>query len=295
MFFGDFAYYCVINANTRYLFMIPATHFIRDGQIYVSTRTTKKGEEVVDKNNANTIYSYINALGVVVSQYPIWYIVGDGQAGFDSDDIRVQTFYREHGPRPQPGEQYILRKHCIHFIPVARIGLNSINNKDEPYHNSLAIIDRVGRTLRDMYHTINPGSITPETKFKLNIDPFVMKELVNQYNLAPHKTLSKYGPGFPISPRMAMNDPELERHIVRSIAQQNWVVSQRDGFAIPIGTIVIALNETTKFDKKRSIVRDELFRVISRAAGKYVVKGMKSGVELTFPRWKITIADTRQT
>jgi hypothetical protein len=158
----------------------------------------------------------------------------------------------------------------------------------------LAVIDRVGRTLRDMFYTINPGSMSPETKFKLNLDPFVMKELVNQYNLAPHKTLSKYGPGFAISPKMAMNDPDLERFICKSISQQNWIVVQRDGFGIPVGTIVIVLNETTKFDKKRSKVRDELFRVIGYSGGKYTVRGLKSGIELIFPRWKVAVADTRE-
>jgi hypothetical protein len=294
MFFNDFAYYCLINANTRYLFMISANHFIEDGQLYVSIRTNKKGEAVVDKNNANTIYSYINALSVVVSKYPIWFIIGDGQKGFNSDDIRVQTFYRDHGLQPAPGKRFDRDKHGVHFIPIRRIGLNSVIEKDEPYHNSLAIIDRVGRTLRDMYYTINPNANTPETKFKLNVDPFVMKELVNQYNLAPHKTLTRYGPGFRISPNMAMNDYDLERFICRSISQQNWVAIQREGYSIPIGSIVIVLNETTKFDKKRSKVRNELFRVIDNKHGKYIVRGMKSGVELVFPRWKINLADLRQ-
>jgi hypothetical protein len=121
-----------------------------------------------------------------------------------------------------------------------------------------------------------------------------MKELVNQYNLAPHKTLTRYGPGFQISPRMVMNDADLERFISRSISQQNWVVSQRSGFKVPIGSLVIVLNETTKFDKKRSLVRDELFRVIGYSGGKYTVKGIKSGVELVFPRWKVSIADVME-
>jgi hypothetical protein len=91
-----------------------------------------------------------------------------------------------------------------------------------------------------------------------------------------------------------MNDPDLERFICKSISQQNWIVVQRDGFGIPIGSLVIVLNETTKFDKNRSKVRDELFRVISREGGKYHVKGLKSGIELIFPRWKITIADVHE-
>lgn len=48
------------------------------------------------------------------------------------------------------------------------------NNKTEPLHNSLGIIDRVIRTLRDMAYTAKIPKITPD----------VMDDLVYQYNNA---------------------------------------------------------------------------------------------------------------
>jgi hypothetical protein len=71
---------------------------------YISYRLTTKGKQVVDKNGGNTMHSHIDALGVIALQRSIWFIVGDGQVVFDSDDTRVQTFCHEERRQRKGGK-----------------------------------------------------------------------------------------------------------------------------------------------------------------------------------------------
>ena len=85
------------------------------------------------------------------------------------------------------------------------------NNKTEPMHTSLAIIDRVTRTICDIAFNLKIGIIRLQA----------MKKIVDLYNNAPHKTLSKYA-GFAVTPTMVQNDEKLESYIVRKIMQHNY-------------------------------------------------------------------------
>jgi hypothetical protein len=111
--------------------------------------------------------------------------------------------------------------------------------------------------------------------------------MVKQYNNSPHSTLTKFGPGFPITPQMVMNDSDLELFIMRRITQANIITKTVDGFAIPIGTKVMVFNNISPMDKRRSSTRPELFEVIGFDRGIYTVRGMKSGVVLFMPRCEI--------
>jgi hypothetical protein len=173
--------------------------------------------------------------------------------------------------------QLLYKYHHIEFKPVRRIVLNGKQTADEPYHTSLSIVDRITRTLRDRAFTLGADEITPP----------LIGDLSEQYNHAPHDTLSKYA-GFEVSPHDVQNEPELEYFICRRIAQENAVIRQAPGFSLKVGTKVKVFNELHRHDKRRSVVREEVFEVIGIEANAVKVRGMSSGVELVMPRTKIT-------
>ena len=118
------------------------------------------------------------------------------------------------------------------------------NNRTEPMHTLLAIIDRVTITIRDIAFNLKIGVIKPQA----------MKQIVNFYNNAPRKTLSKYA-GFPVTPTMAQNDAKLEWYIVRKIMQHNHIIMHDLEFKLDEGTRVKAYNEKDPFAKRRTVIR----------------------------------------
>ena len=130
-------------------------------------------------------------------------------------------------------------------------------SKTQPLHSSLGIIDRVIRSIRDMAYNMKVGVITP----------IVMNEIVNQYNNAPHKGLSKWA-GFSVSPNDVQNDRELEEYIVRKICQANWEIMNSEGFRINDGVEVKVYNDVDKMMKRRTIIQP----------GKHKVNGFKNGL-----------------
>uniref|UniRef100_UPI0025A4FF83 hypothetical protein n=1 Tax=Bacteroides acidifaciens TaxID=85831 RepID=UPI0025A4FF83 len=148
--------------------------------------------------------------------------------------------------------------------------------KTDPMHGSLGIIDRVIRTIRDMAYNMQEGIITPS----------VMDEIVNQYNNAPHQTLSKYA-GFKVSPKMVQEDPDLEEFIVKRISQENFKIMSQPGFHLEPNTSVKLYNEHDSLMKRRSIIQPGEFKVIGKENGLFKVEGKLNGKNETqlLPRY----------
>jgi hypothetical protein len=120
-----------------------------------------------------------------------------------------------------------------------------------------------------------------------SVDPISMNELVNQYNSAPHSTLTRYGPSFDVSPKLAQSDKRLEEYICRRISQANMEVKQTQDFELPTGSKVYVFMDISPLDKRRSSTRPEIFTITGFSHGVYSVQGTKSGVKLSLPRFKI--------
>jgi hypothetical protein len=270
--FNDFAYYAFVNANTRFLFMIPANFEVRDGMYRIAMTTTPSGQVVVNKQAGTSIFANINALEQVVAKATVKWIIGDSQAAFYSDDTRASDFYFEHN---------------IQFVPSKRLQLNSFNRKDDPYHSTLAIIGRVVRTLRDLAYNVKSYTASRGGERVTDVGPDIMPELVRQYNKSSHLTLTKFGPGFLISPEMCQNDANLEFAVMRGLSQANFMITREPGFLVPIGSTVSVYSTTTNLDKRRSSVYPEFYKVEDYEEAKYTVVGMKSGNRLLVPRWNL--------
>jgi hypothetical protein len=247
-----------INVNTRYLYVVPAN----------AMADVEFGTIFAEAKEATNVRFYVEALKSFEQSnlshgLPLM-LRGDSEKAFTANDSRVQAVYK--------------RLHAK-FEPVKRILLNTRRRQNsEPFHHSLSVIDSVIRSLRDMLYNIGMSE---------NANPAVMDEMVKQYNNTPHSTLTKYGPGFQITPTMVQNDSDLETYIMRRITQTNIITKTVDGFAIPIGTKVIVFNHISPMDKRRSSTRNEIFEVIGFDRGIYTVRGMKTGVVLFMPRNEI--------
>ena len=250
-------YLIAINVNTKYLYaqilnvMISKTEFSKD--------------------ELKATMSYLRALQKLIDKgMKVEHLIGDGEGAFNSKLAR-ESFYNSRG---------------IDFKPVARQPKGAYPDfmkyeqkkakKTEPLHSSLGIVDRVIRTIRDMAYNMNIGVITPE----------VMDEIVNQYNNAPHRGLSKWA-GFSVTPKMVNDDPELENYIVRRILQANWEIKNNVEFNINDGVNVKVYNMTDNKMKRRSVIRPGEFKVIGKKNGLYEVEGKLNGKNTTqlLPRY----------
>lgn len=245
MIVGKLIYLVAINVNTRY------------GMIELTNITDEEGDPL--KKGARLTTSFLRALTILMNEVsktnPIKYLTGDGEGAFDSR--LAHEFYNERG---------------IEFHPVPRMHLAG-SKKTDPLHSSLAMIDRFIRTLRDMIFNA-----------RLTLTPLALKEMVRQYNNAPHSTLSKWL-GFPVSPLMVQRDLNKEEYIVMKINKANVLTKLSRGFDIPVGSKVKIFNEKDSMAKRRRICRPGI--VVGKEGSLFRVR-TENGEEL-IPRFKLQL------
>ena len=245
MFCDKLAYLVAINANTKYL--------------YVELVNRRVSDEEYAKGDLKSAISFVKALLTMIEKgMNVRHLTGDGEKAFVS--FEAQRFYESRG---------------IDFKPVPRQVMGAYPDfmkkeqkavKTDPLHGSLGIIDRVIRTIRDMAYNMQIGVITPRD----------MDDIVNQYNNAPHKGLSKWA-GFLVTPQMVNDDPELEDYIVRKICQENYNIMNSPGFKLNEGAHVKVYNERDAMNKRRSIIQPGDFVINGFRNGLYEVNGIVNG------------------
>ena len=189
---------------------------------------------------------------------PIKHLTGDGESAFSS---RVsQQFYQQHN---------------ITFHPVPRMSIEGKKATD-PLHSSLSLIDRFVRTIRDML--FNAG---------YDLTPLAIKEMVRQYNNAPHSTLSKYI-GFDVSPLMVQQDKNKEEYIMMKINKENIATKLSHGFDIPNGARVKVYNEKNILGKRRRIANPGIVEGVNGSLYRVKVQypNGQTKIELV-PRYKL--------
>ena len=243
-----YIYLVAININTRYA-MIEMTN--------ISVSDENESEERILSKDAKTTSSYLRALNKMIDEVkfmnPIRHLTGDGESAFKSK--LAMKFYEQYN---------------ITFHPVTRMKIEGKKGTD-PLHSSLGLVDRFIRTIRDMLFNA-----------ELQITPLAIKEMVRQYNNAPHTTLSKYI-GFDVSPLMVQQDKNKEEYIVMKINKENIQTRMRYDFDIPVGSTVKVYNEKDVLGKRRVIAREG--EVVGRKGVMYEVK-TNLGIE-TMPRYKL--------
>ena len=119
-----------------------------------------------------------------------------------------------------------------------------------------------------------------------NIAPNIMKEIVSQYNNAPHIGLSGYA-GFDVTPAIVQNDNQLEDYIVRKICQCNYEVVNTPGYKLHNGSRVKVYNEKDSMSKRREIIQPGEFVVEKVMNGLCIVRNTKNNKIQAVPRYKL--------
>ena len=243
MFVSGLTYLIVINVNTRkaYAKNTNVKEFGDDKSETFSAKYSKSTQ------NIHEAFKYL------IKNNPDFkpkIIRGDAEKAFDA------KFF-----------QYELKKLNITFIPVRRLSLNhsspfdtneNDNKRNDPQHGSLSIIDRFIRTIRDMAYNMEIKNINPET----------MEILINNYNMAPHKHLSKYL-GELTSPNDM--DEDREKYIIRKICQENYNIRNQPFYRLSPGMSVDVYNEKDSMFKRRSKKRYGNYHVVDYKGGLYNV------------------------
>jgi hypothetical protein len=140
-----------------------------------------------------------------------------------------------------------------------------ITSKPDPYHNRLSIVNRVVRTMRDFAHKYFDA--------QENIPPEMITKIIQYYNNFPHKTLSRLI-GFNVSPKMVLNDIELEGFIARKLMYLNL---EQEKKKLKIGDKVVVIhqkNPKNPFEKIRYTMEPGFFTIKGFKNNLYIVENI---------------------
>ena len=236
MFSDKFTYMIMINVNTRMVYFTPTNKIVFGDENKVVTSGAKRTEGLLE------------AFDKLRQMTPIRKIIMDSEPGMKSGKAQA-------------------------FLKQADIKIKMVVAKDN--HSSLALIDRLIRTIRDMNYVRNGGQnrvITPEA----------LREMVYIYNNSVHSGLSKIM-GFSITPQEMT--PNYEAYFIRKASQHN-VVTKLSGDYDLLGQEVVMINETDKMEKKRSQVRPVTYKVTNSSCKKLTLEDPE-GKQVRVPRYKV--------
>ena len=267
-----FAYLLLINVNTRKAY-------------FYTLHQKKPTKTIIDVDNETTTetYEYINeimkdtnkmkeAFTNILKQTPINVLEFDGEKAIAS--INFQNW---------------LNRNKIKFIAL-----------QPGSHTSTALMDRLCRTIRDIASNMGYEYINEN----------IMKEIINIYNNAPHKTLTKilynsdsasahlspyvlrntYPNG--ISPNDVDKNEALETLFVENCLRYNAYIKSSDDYVLMPGDKVRIYNKNidstfpTGINKsnKRSILSKEIYTVIEKKGNLFKIKDNTKNIEIFKPR-----------
>ena len=257
-----FTYLLAINVNTRKAFAIPSP-LIKEFTTDHNDKNRKQYPQyLISKDGHKTTDNIINMVKELLKQTPIKMIICDQESAFGSDEF--VNFCVNNGIR--------VNNYVINRVS----GVDERSESRRVVHNSLAILDRFCRTLRNMAYNI--GIINQE------IDPHVMQLLIHIYNNSPHTTFYRIFKK-PITPNEMDSDKLLEDKLCYYLVRHNFVVRNSDGYDIRINSPVRIKNESDTFDKLKHKLLPGIFEVIGRDNNLFICKQGKNIVKV--PRYMI--------
>jgi hypothetical protein len=196
----------------------------------------------------------------------------DSEPAFSSKEAK--DYYRRKRIQWRPVMRMIPMEYPT-FMNYERMG----TIRTEPKHTSLSLVDRIIKTIRDMAFNMRIGTITPG----------VMKGILAQYNIAPHRGTSALM-GFPVSPSLMEEFPQLQWEVRRRLVARNQEIYMSKDFVLLPGTRVAIFNENTAMGKRRSIVKPEPFEVLDFNGAFYHIRQIGNPLcEECGPRWRLKL------
>ena len=219
---NHFVYLLAINVNTRKAFAIPSP-LIKKVRERNKDANEVSGAYVIPRTGHKEIENVINMFKKLLKQTTIKMIICDNEPAFNSNEFK--QYCEDKGIK-------------IHNYIINKVNDNANDNR--PVHSLLAILDRFCRTLRNMAYNI--GIINQE------IDPYVMKQLIDVYNNSPHMTFYRIFKKH-ITPNEMDSNKLLEDQLCYHLVRHNFVVRNSDGYDISINSNVRIKNEANTFNK----------------------------------------------
>lgn len=251
---GKYVYLLAVNVNTRKAFAIP------------SPLITKQGNNRYNVPNEGhkSVSNVIRMFDKLLHATHIKMIIHDKEPAFISNDFKA--YCRNHDITIKPYSQYNVS------------GLTETNETTRSLHGMLSILDRLCRTIRNMAY--NMGVANQE------IDPGIMKVLLNIYNSSPHTAfyniLHKR-----ISPNEMDNNNDLEDAFCYQLSKQNFITMNENNY--DINCPVRVFNEAALFDKLKHKLLPGIFHVVGKDGNLIICK--QNDVIIKVPRWMIREAD----
>lgn len=239
-------YLIAIEVNTRYL-------FITRTNINVKI----KGKNKIEKKS--TLPIFLAMQNLFEQGWNPSIIRSDSEAAFNSNFIK----------------RFIYDKRKIIYEPVFRI---KTDEGTSPNHTSLAIVDRVIRTIKDHFYVEGYGKLIPQKE---------LYKFVSEYNKRPHKTLTKLLNN-KTSPEMVHNDIKLEIQIIERLIYENNKIKEKAGWQLPPGTIVKVMNDTDALGKRRRMTKIDPYEVVKNHNNIYIIRNTRTGEEEKTTRIKIS-------
>ena len=283
---NQYVYLVAININTRKLWVEPTkiNEKVNDDEDEDEEKYIKRVKKEL-KNGGKSAENVKNALANMMKKgMKVKHLRGDGESAFKSD-IMTRFYKRNHiNDELQIDDEHndfyeVSRQPATKYPEFMSENHMVKSIKSEPKHTSLAILDRVIRTIRDLAFNMRAPII----------DTKVMQVIVWQYNNAPHATLSKYA-GQPVSPNEVDENEELEAFIVRRIQQDNFNIMSQNGFNIDKGKAVKVYNERGQMAKRRSEIEPGKWKVLRRVGHLFEIMD-EDGNKQTKSRYQLASCD----
>ena len=239
IYLGKFVYLLAINVNTRKAYAIPSPLIIfQSVNRYI----------VPDKGHKET-NNVIKMFKQLLEQTPVKMVICDQEPAFISKEFK---------------QLCLKRGITLHHYVMNRIGALSskdISKSSRAVHGLLSILDRLVRTLRNMAYNMG---ITNQ-----DINPDIIKQLVNVYNRSPHTTFYKIFKR-PITPNEMDKDKLLEDKLCYILTKQNFVIRNSKGYNIT--TDVRVMNQAHEFDKLKHKLLPGIFTIVGKDNNLFICK-----------------------
>ena len=193
-----------------------------------------------------------NRLQELITKYRVDKIIGDGDNAFKGAVLDLCNYFNIE---------------------------TDFRKSDDTSHTYTAILDRICRTFRDMLYNLkvdNPSALD-------------MNNLADIYNKTRHGTISEVL-NQPTTPEGMHRNESMQLLFIRRLRGINWSKMQKKSYQLPEGRKVFVRNEYNPFDKKRGIVENEHYYVVSHKGALYTVKN-KQGDEKVVPRRRLRVCN----
>ena len=250
MFAGKFAYLIAINMNTRKAFAFPVQKIQETNDFWKVPKNVKETAEEAIK----TLQKLLNET---------------------NGNVRFLHSDQEQIWKSEEWKKFLKNNNIEHIFYVK----NSFNNiiethdKSRGNHSTTSLVDRLIRTLRLMAYNLTNKS---------QIDPDMMKYLIDEYNNSPHSTLTKYLKK-PTCPNEVDSNVMLEQEFVKELMVENMFVKARPQYQVR--KYVRVYNNAHDMDKVKPKLLPGKWEVVGSNNGLLKLKQGKN--ELNVNRWMV--------